>query len=70
MEKKTKKEAKKPVVKEVLFNGKHSAKDVKDNLGVNVSLTYNPIQLRTEQGIIANVGDTIVSTDGILTIKK
>lgn len=70
MEKKTKKEAKKPVVKEALFNGEHSAKDVKEKLGVNVSLTYNPIQLRTEQGIIANVGDTIVSTDGILTIKK
>ena len=70
MKKEVKKEAKKPVIKEVLFEGKHSARKVQKELGVGAVLTFNPVQLRTEQGIIADIGDTIVSTDGVLTIKE
>ena len=62
-------EKKKPIVKEVVFSGEHSAKGIQDSLGLDVSLTYNPLQLNVG-GVTASVGDAIVSKDGVLTIKK
>lgn len=62
-------EKKKPIVKEVVFSGKHSAKEIQDILGLDVSLTYNPLQLSVG-GVTASVGDNIVRKDGVLTIKK
>ena len=62
-------EKKKPIVKEVVFSGEHSAKGIQDSFGLDVSLTYNPLQLSVGGGT-ANVVDTIVSKDGVLTIKK
>ena len=62
-------EKKKPIVKEVVFSGEYSAKEIQDSLGLDVSLTYNPLQLSVGR-VTANVGDTIVSKDGVLTIKK
>lgn len=62
-------EKKKPIIKEVVFSGEHSAKGIQDSLGLDVSLTYNPLQLSVG-GVTASVGDTIVSKDGVLTIKN
>lgn len=68
MEKK-KEVKKKPVVHSVMFCGMHNVHELNDLIGKQGAFTHNPLQYRFDDKVV-DLGDTVVSTDGVITIRR